>query len=103
MANSARTNSRSGWTFWSGILAMLLVLYLLAWGPVAWMLQRWNPSPKGAIGRSVIVLFYPHLWAMSRSQWYFGYSIWWVMLADGSRTAPSFDEYQLRFQTIQSE
>ena len=92
MGDGVRCSPRSGWPFWSGILVVFLGLYLLCWGPVAWLLSYWQPQARWAT-RTIQYTFYPHLWAMSRSRAYFSYTGWWIRLAD-----PTFEEFPAYFE-----
>ena len=68
---------RSGPAFWICIgVGTLLLVYLLAFGPVCFLAKQLSVSRDSASGRALITVFYPHFALASRLEWYFRYVSW---------------------------
>lgn len=78
-------------------IGAVLLLYSLSWGPVVYLLIKYEVSETRWPGRMFIYVFYPHLRMMAESEHYFRYSIWWGEKAQPGVNATTWADFQREF------
>jgi hypothetical protein len=77
------------------IFLVLIILYLISWGPILYISSWSTATPAGKVA---LKLFYPHYLAMYNFEWYHRYSFWFINLSEGTnKSKQRHEEYKKQF------
>lgn len=80
------------WLYWVGAF---ILFYLFSYGPLVYIRQLMpQASPAGQTMWSVVtVVYYPHVYFHSNTEFYYRYTAWWSTLALGPEKVMTWEEY----------